>query len=185
MMQASKARGFSLAEVLMTCAVLALFITMVTELFVTAYRSHIQSSQKLANLRSASITLDRISRQMAACDRLYYPDPALPPMSVLGSSFSATAAPFVFRCNTATGPKVFGYRLDASNKTIKELIYKNDFDPADPSKQTVTAHKDLSPGEEELKLTHIQVNSIDFVTVSLKLKAEVHAMSMDIRVRSL
>jgi hypothetical protein len=68
---------------------------------------------------------------------------------------------------------------------ITELVYKNDYDPVNPSKQTVTSSKDLSPGEGELKLTHIQVNSIDFVTVTLKLKAEAQAMSMDIRVRSL
>ena len=79
----------------------------------------------------------------------------------------------------------FGYRLATSKDVIRELIYKDDFDPADPSKQTVTSSKDLSPGEGELKLTHIQVNSIDFVTVSLKLKAEAQAMSMDVRVRSL
>lgn len=169
----------------MTCAVLSLFITMVTQLFVTAYKSHIQSTQKLNNLRSASVTLDRITRQMAACDQLYYPDPSTPPISVLGSAYAAKTAPFVFRCNTPSGPKVFGYRLDTGTSTIKELIYKDDFDPADPTKQTVTSHKDLSPGEEELKLTHIQVNSIDFVTVTLKLKAEAQAMSMDIRVRSL
>lgn len=169
----------------MTCAVLALFITMVTQLFVTAYKSHVQSSQKLANLRSASIALDRISRQMSACDQLYHPDPSLPPISVLGSAFTAKTSPFVFRCNTATGPKVFGYQLNVNNNTITELIYQNDYDPADPSKQTITSRKDLSPGEEEFKLTHIQVNSIDFVTVTLKLKAEPNAMSMDIRVRSL
>ena len=169
----------------MTCAVLALFITMVTELFVTAYRSHVQSSLKLSNLRSAAITMDRLSRQLASCDKLYTPDPTVAPISVLGSPYSATATPFVFRCNSSSGPKVFGYRLDTQKDVIKELIYKDDFDPADPSKQTVTSSKDLSPGEGELKLTHIQVNSIDFVTVTLKLKAEADAMSLDVRVRSL
>lgn len=177
--------GFSLIEVLMACAVLSLFITMVCQLFVSAYRSHVQTSEKMGNLRAASVTIDRIARQMGSCDKLYYPDPAVPPISVLGSAYSATSAPFVFRCNTSTGPKVFGYRLDTGKSVIKELIYKDDFDPADPSKQTVTSSKDLSPGEGELKLTHIQVNSIDFVTVSLKLKAEAQAMSMDVRVRSL
>ncbi len=177
--------GFSLLEVLMSCAVLSLFITLVSQLFVTAYRSHVLTSQKMANLRSASVTLDRISRQMGSCDRLYYPDPSIPPISVLGTSFSATSSPFVFRVNTSTGPKVFGYRLDTTKDVITELVYKNDYDPVNPSKQTVTSSKDLSPGEGELKLTHIQVNSIDFVTVTLKLKAEAQAMSMDIRVRSL
>lgn len=177
--------GFSLIEVLMTCAVLSLFITMVTQLFVTAYRSHVQSSLKLTNLRAASVTMDRLTRQLGSCDKLYTPDPTLPPMSVLGSPYSATGAPFVFRCNSASGPKVFGYRLDTQTDVVKELIYKDDFDPTDPSKQTVTSSKDLSPGQGELKLTHIQVNSIDFVTVTLKLKAEAEAMSLDVRVRSL
>ena len=174
-----RSEAFSLLEVLMTTAVLGLFMTMVCQCVVVAHRSHVQQSGKLGDLRQASAALDRLGRELRGTDRVYHPEP-LPP--------NAFRTPLVFRTTGAAGPRVVGYGLNSETGTITQMVYRSDFDPADPDSQVVLKRRRVAESGERLEFTRLdpaETNGVPFLKVSLKLSSENQPLNLEVRVKSL
>lgn len=171
----------------MTGAVLALFMGMVAECLVRVYRFNQQGTEKLGNMRAATVFLDRFGREMRSADKLYAPDPALPPVSNFDAVNPATQS-WVFRTRTAQGLEVVGYRVEGQDKTVLRILYAPDYDPADPASQVAVQTRKVAFGCETLKLRQIDpalTNGVLFVGADLQLTTELLPLSTEVRVRSL
>lgn len=180
-------QAYTLLEVIMTGAILALFMTMVSECLVRMHKAHQSSAIKLNNLRAASMTLDRLVRELRSSDKLYLPDPNLPPLSTFGP-FDATNSPMVFRYHVAGGPAVVGYRRQAPENTIYRYLYRPDFDPLDATRQVVLETRKVAEAGELFQILRIDpntTNGVPFLRADLKLTTEQQTMSSEVRVRSL
>lgn len=179
--------AYTLLEVLMTGAILALFMGMVCECLVRMHKAHQTSSIKLNNLRAASLGLDRLVRELRCSDKLYLPDPTAPPMSTF-NAFDASGSPVVFRYHVAGGPAVVGYRRQASEQTLYRYVYRPDFDPADATRQVVLETRKVAEAGELFQILRIDpntTNGVPFLRADLKLTTELQTMSVEVRVRSL
>lgn len=167
----------------MTGAILALFMAVVCECLVRMHKSHIDSSRKLTSLRSASMALDRLGRELQCSDQIYQPDAATIATYLPDS---VAAHPFVFRYNVASGQKVVGYRIDTNTKILQRLIYRGDFDPT--GTQVVLETRNVAENVENMWVNQIDpmdTNGVSFLNVDLKISTESQKLHSEVRVMSL
>ena len=185
-MNRKSSRAFSLLEVVMTGAILALFMAMVAEALVRMHKAHNLTSQKLTNLRAASTMMENLGRELRSCDGFYHPDPT----TVLATyhPIDLSSTPVVFRYNVSTGYRVVGYKLDATRGKVTRMVYAQDYDPTVVASQVVQSHRDFLEDAEHLNLSQIDENNTNglfFVHYELKLTTERDFLSSDVRVRGL
>ena len=185
-MKPKNSNAFTLLEVLMTGAILALFMGMVCECLVRMHKGHQETSRKLTSLRSASTLMDRLSRELRCSDLVYVPDPT----TVLATynPVGLTAAPLVFRYHVASGYSVVGYRLDTNQQKVVRSVYGQDFDPLVTTTHSVLASRKFLEGAETLTVSQLDVNSTNgllFLHLELKLASEREPLASEVRVRGL
>lgn len=69
-----KVSAFTLVEMLVSMAVLSVFLIVITDLFVTGYRMFAPQTQKFFLFRSAATGFDLLTSNLRACGTIYYPD---------------------------------------------------------------------------------------------------------------
>ncbi len=141
--------GFTLLEILITAGVLGVFMTMVAQAVMLAYRAENKTTVELQRMRGASLAVDAISRELRLCKQVYNPLPATTfPEGTTYVPTAGTPGPFVFRCySQASGAdEVVGYEIDPGtvdeggnpNPTVLRLLYDPGYDPANVSSQTLS-----------------------------------------------
>lgn len=93
----SRPRGMSLAEVIIGTVVLGIFLTMIGQVLVLAYRKSDLSTRQTEPMQEAASAMDLLQRELWQCNGIYSPDPTGPALSP-GVNFTAVkSAPFVFQ----------------------------------------------------------------------------------------
>lgn len=189
MMQARRG-GYTLVEVLVSGAILALFITMVSHALVVAYRTFTVTSKKSVDFRQATVALERMTRELRAADKVYLPDPNVAPWSAYGFYTPEVGVnpPMIFRTYDASGPRVLGYRWDRTARTVQRLIYDPTFDPAATSTQNVLETKKVSWEADDFKIQRMDpslTSGVPFLHVELKLGTVPNPIPMEVRLKSL
>ena len=118
--------AMSLIEVLVVCGILGLFLGMVGDAVVSAYRAHVSTVDKSTNYRMAAIALARMSRELATCNTWKNPLP------LGGPTFtpSVTNKMYFIRNDATTGANPYPftrigtdvqYWLDVPTQEIRRL----------------------------------------------------------------
>jgi len=120
-------RGLTLIEVLLTGALFAMVLFMVGDLMVLACRANDRAGRQVTEARSATATLDTLSRELRACTALLWPNPGAWAMESPYSPEKGKQEPLVFRFNTTAGESVAMYWIDADAGTVCRLLLKSTF----------------------------------------------------------
>lgn len=183
-------RGHSLLEVLVTGAILGLFMTMVCHALVVAYRAYTVTATKSTDYRQATVALERLTRELRASDKVFQPDPSASPWSTYGpyTPEVGTNPPVVFRTYDATGPRVVGYRWDSSTNILQRLLYDPGFDPAVAASQAVLETKKVTWKVDDFKIQRVDPalsSGVPFLHLEMKIKSVEDPIQTEVRVKSL
>ena len=177
-------------EVLVTGAILGLFMTMVCHALVVAYRTYTVTAKKSSDYRQATVAVERMTRELRAADKVYNPDPLAPPWSTYGfyTPLTGTNTPMIFRTYDATGGRVLAYRWDQTTKIVERLLYDPGFDPGNLATQTVLETKKVTWEVEDFKIQRMDpalTSGVPFLHLEMKVTSITDPIQTEVRVKSL
>lgn len=183
-------KGHTLMEVLVTGAILGLFMTMVCHALVVAYRTYTVTAKKSTDFRQGTVAIDRMTRELRMADKFYDPDPAASPWSTFGAYTPkvGTSAPMIFRTYDKTGPRVVGYTWDQTNKNMQRLLYDPAFDPGNAATQNVLETKKVCFEVTDLRIERLDptlTSGVPFLHLEMNLTNITDPIQTEVRVKSL
>lgn len=124
MMRINKLRGTTLVEVLVAMAIMALFVTGVTQLLLTGYRAGMKGSGGGKVFLSGMDTLNSIGEELRSCDQIINPYYNWPDDGAYVPE-DGVSLPFVFKRYRASTKSeiVVAYMWDSKSHELKRSVY--------------------------------------------------------------
>jgi hypothetical protein len=125
-----KARGITLAELLISASLFLLALLVCGELALVGVRSRNQTMDRNSEIRQWVTAFQSFQRELRLARVLYSPD-----LSDLSEKRPGIDSPaLVVATSDASGlPKVSGWKMDGQQ--LMHFLYRNDYDPARPATQ--------------------------------------------------
>ncbi len=153
-----RVRGLSLAEVVVSVALMSIFLVTIQRLFSLATFVSSAGTRTAQGYRSMALAFDETARELRLCEKIYYPDSTTMRQGYAPST--DLTRPFVFRRfdSARNGEVPVAFTIDAHTHALVRVIYDPNFDPARPSTWTVSNPK---------RQLHVLSDCIDSFSIQL------------------
>lgn len=128
-----KTRGVTIVELLICCALTVLFIGLVAQISVASMHNYKHSEMGMRAMRSASLALENMSRDLRSCDQVLWPKVSAETWrngyELKGND--KVSFKLVFRqAPSANGQvSIIGFHWDSKSKILTKCLYQPNFKP--------------------------------------------------------
>ncbi|MGM9992236.1 MAG: hypothetical protein ACI376_05230 [Candidatus Bruticola sp.] len=156
-------RGVTIIELLICCALIVTFLSLVGRLASAAANSCKHSEKGMRAMRSAALSIDNISRDLRSCQSILWPKVSAEKWrdgySVKGDE--QTVFKFIFRQSPPAGgtSSIIGYHWDSVSRELTKCVYRSNFIPQ--ANNLDDADQMLSQRILARDLSAISINSVN------------------------